>query len=647
VDEVAFGRYRLIELIGEGGMGKVYKAHDTMMDRDVAIKVLPPELATEPGYEQRFRREAHTAARLTEPHIIPIHEAGEIDGRLYLVMPVVDGIDVASLLKRDGPMSPELTVKVIEQLAAALNAAHKHGLVHRDVKPSNALMTSEEFVYLIDFGIAHDASATKLTRTGITVGTWAYMAPERFTEGTADGRADVYALAAVLYECLTAHMPFPGDTLPQQMHAHLYQEPPRPSTQRPGIPSGFDDVIARGMAKKPDQRYQTATELAAAARDANTVPIQRPTPSPAPHQPPPEPPASPVPTPAFAYEQRPQPPPSPWAAPAAAQLRPQPATYYAPQFGSPAPQDQRPRSPMPPHPAPPIPARAGGISRRTTIALVAGAVALVVVIAAAVGIPALSKHQPSESAQTVLPFNGLKYPDSVAVDSSGTLYVVDGNNNRVLKLAAGSSTQEVLPFTDLKSPQGVAVDSAGTVYVADSGNRVLKLAAGSSSQTVLPFNGLKFPEGVAVDSTGTVYVADAGNYRVLKLAAGSSTQAVLPFTDLKELNYPKGMAVDSTGTLYVTDRGHNRVMMLAAGSATPTALRFTDLKSPEGVAVDSAGTVYVADGGNNRVLKWAGSSNQTVLPFNGLNAPAGVAVYAGNVYAVDGGNHRVLKLPVQ
>jgi serine/threonine protein kinase len=117
-------------LIGEGGTGKVYKAHDTMMGRDVAIKVLPPELATEPGYEERFRREAYTAARLTEPHIVPIYEAGEIDGRLYLVMPVIEGVDVHSLLQRDGPMSPPWPVQVIEQLAAALNAAHKHGLVH-------------------------------------------------------------------------------------------------------------------------------------------------------------------------------------------------------------------------------------------------------------------------------------------------------------------------------------------------------------------------------------------------------------------------------------------------------------------------------------------------------------------------------------
>ena len=160
-----------------------------MIGRDVAIKVLPAELRATPGYEERFRREAHAAARLTEPHIIPIYDTGEIDGRLYLVMPIIDGVDVHSVLQREGPLSPTRAVGVIEQLAAALNVAHNHGLVHRDVKPSNALMTGDEFVYLIDFGIANDASATKLTQTSSIIGTFAYMAPERFVTGTADARA--------------------------------------------------------------------------------------------------------------------------------------------------------------------------------------------------------------------------------------------------------------------------------------------------------------------------------------------------------------------------------------------------------------------------------------------------------------------------
>ncbi|OBA80498.1 hypothetical protein A9W99_16890 [Mycobacterium sp. 1164966.3] len=268
MDEVVFGRYRLLSLIGEGGMGKVYRAHDTEIGRDVAIKVLPPELGAEPGYRERFRREAHIAARLNEPHIIPIHDTGEIDGRLYLVMPIIEGVDVHALLQRDGAMIPERAVQVIEQLAAALDAAHEAGLVHRDVKPSNALVTRKDFVYLIDFGIAHDAAATKLTQTGSIVGTFAYMSPERLESGGGDARSDVYALACVLYECLTGAQPFGGDSMEQQVVAHLTMDPPKPSDVNPGIPRGFDEVIATGMAKKPDQRYQSAGELAAAARRA-------------------------------------------------------------------------------------------------------------------------------------------------------------------------------------------------------------------------------------------------------------------------------------------------------------------------------------------------------------------------------------------
>ncbi len=266
--DTEFGRYRLLGLIGEGGMGKVYRAHDTAIDRDVAIKVLPADLANEPGYRERFRREAHTAARLNEPHIIPIYDTGEIEGQLYLVMPVIDGVDAHGLLKRDGAMPPERAVRVIEQLAAALDAAHAQGLVHRDVKPSNALISPSDFAYLIDFGIARGAAGTKLTSTGAVVGTLAYMAPERFATGTAERSSDVYSLACMLYECLIADQPYPGNSMEQQIASHLYSDPPRPSEHRPSVPVGFDEVIARGMAKSPDLRYQCAGDLAAAARAA-------------------------------------------------------------------------------------------------------------------------------------------------------------------------------------------------------------------------------------------------------------------------------------------------------------------------------------------------------------------------------------------
>ena len=279
MEETSFGRYRLLSLIGEGGMGQVYKAHDAMMDRDVAIKVLPPELAAEPGYENGSGVEAHTAARLTEPHIVPIYEAGEIDGRLYLVMPVIER-HRRHRLQRDGPMSPQRAVHMIEQLAAALDAAHAVGLVHRDVKPSNALVTGRDFVYLIDFGIAHDVAATKLTQNRRDRRHPGLHGPRALHHRHRDARSDVYALACVLYECLTGAQPYPGDSMEQQVAGHLTLDPPRPSARRPDLPVGFDEVIARGMAKDPDQRYQSARELATAARRALT---EVPTPTHNPH----------------------------------------------------------------------------------------------------------------------------------------------------------------------------------------------------------------------------------------------------------------------------------------------------------------------------------------------------------------------------
>ena len=278
-----FGRYRLMDLLGRGGMGEVWRARDTEADRIVAVKVLPAQLAHDDVFKQRFRREAHVAAQLTEPHVVPIHSYGEIDGRLYVDMRLIEGRDLQAILAK-GPLNPARAVMIVDQVAKALQAAHNVGLVHRDVKPSNVLVAEYDFAYLIDFGIARGVGQTGLTNTGSMIGTWAYMAPERFSSGTADARADIYALACVLHECLTGSRPFPGDSLEQQLTGHLTVPPPRPSVARRGVPQTFDAVIAKGMAKDPDQRYRTTIELADAARSAATTPIPRLPPTPPPEQ---------------------------------------------------------------------------------------------------------------------------------------------------------------------------------------------------------------------------------------------------------------------------------------------------------------------------------------------------------------------------
>lgn len=271
-----FGPYRLNWLIGRGGMGEVHNAFDERHNRYVALKLLSAEVSADGELSARFRREARIVAMLRHPHVVPVHSFGEIDGRFYLDMRLIEGADLATILDA-GNLSPERAVAIIEQVAGALAAAHDEGLVHRDVKPSNVLISrhsgSTEYAYLVDFGIARSVDAPALTRDDFPVGTLAYMAPERFRGGPPATAGDIYALACLLFECLTAQRPFTVSSLPDLLYAHLEAPPPSPSLATPTVSSAFDEVIARGMAKDPARRYRTTTELAVAAREALTADI--------------------------------------------------------------------------------------------------------------------------------------------------------------------------------------------------------------------------------------------------------------------------------------------------------------------------------------------------------------------------------------
>ncbi|MEV6554600.1 protein kinase [Nocardia sp. NPDC051756] len=263
-----FGPYELRSLLGKGGMGEVYEAYDTVKDRVVAVKLLHEELAGDPAYQVRFRRESQAAARVAEPHIVPIHDWGVIDGVLFIDMQLVPGVDLRTLLRKEGPLSPERAVGIIEQIAGALDAAHAGGLVHRDVKPANILVTAADYAYLADFGIAHTEGDSAVTVVGMAVGSYIYMAPERFDVAQVTGRADIYSLSCVLHECLTGASPFPAASMNVLIRSHLSETPPRPSSQQAGIPAGLDAVISRGMAKDPADRWPTAAAMALAARAA-------------------------------------------------------------------------------------------------------------------------------------------------------------------------------------------------------------------------------------------------------------------------------------------------------------------------------------------------------------------------------------------
>jgi serine/threonine-protein kinase len=263
-----FGPYELQALIGVGGMGEVYRAYDTVKERLVAIKLLRAEMAVDPNFQERFRRESRVAARLQEPHVIPVHDFGDIDGTLYIDMRLVEGASLKDELRAHGALPPTRSVSIIAQVASALDAAHASDLVHRDIKPENVLLTPDDFTYLVDFGIAHAGGEATVTMTGLVIGSCAYMATERFSGQRGGPAADVYSLTCLLYECLTGRPPFEAGDIRQMMTAHMFSPPPRPSIMRRGIGRAFDDVIARGMAKRPGDRYASAGELAKAAAEA-------------------------------------------------------------------------------------------------------------------------------------------------------------------------------------------------------------------------------------------------------------------------------------------------------------------------------------------------------------------------------------------
>lgn len=255
-----FGPYHLKRLLGRGGMGEVYEAEHTVKEWTVAVKLMTAEFSKDPVFRERMKREARIAGRLQEPHVVPIHDYGEVDGQMFLEMRLVEGTDLDSVLKRFGPLTPPRAVAIITQIASALDAAHADGVMHRDVKPQNILITRDDFAYLVDFGIASATTDEKLTQLGTAVGTWKYMAPERFSNDEVTYRADIYALACVLHECLTGAPPYRADSAGTLVSSHLMGPIPQPSAIRPGIPKAFDAVVARGMAKKPEDRYASVVD---------------------------------------------------------------------------------------------------------------------------------------------------------------------------------------------------------------------------------------------------------------------------------------------------------------------------------------------------------------------------------------------------
>src|SRR5437588_7210708 len=267
------GKYKILATLGQGGMARVYRARQENLDREVAVKVLPPWFAADRNFVERYNLEARLVARLSDPNIVTVHDADEYMGHLYIVMQLVDGGTLKQRLDQLQAINQKMDVveatRIFTQLASSLSYAHENGIIHRDVKPVNVLMDRTGRPVLSDFGIAKALVGSQgLSRQASGVGTPEYMSPEQCQGGPVDGRADIYALGVMLFESLTGRLPFMGDNYPALAHSHIYETPPHPSAINPTLDPAVSRVILKALIKNPAQRYRQASDMAEALERA-------------------------------------------------------------------------------------------------------------------------------------------------------------------------------------------------------------------------------------------------------------------------------------------------------------------------------------------------------------------------------------------
>ncbi len=403
--------YRVERLLGSGGMGTVYLAEQESLKRPVALKLLSPQLTADETFRARFRREGEVQAALDHPHIVPIYEAGESGDGLYIAMRYVRGCTLKDLVE-NGELDPGRTLRLLAPVAAALDAAHASGLIHRDVKPQNILVDQTDWPYLADFGLTRGGGAAGPTRTGQLVGTFAYIAPEQIKGQRASPRSDQYALAAVLFECLAGEVAHDYDSDAALLYAKVHEEPPALSARTAKLAPELDAVLARGMARDPDERYPSATALLEAAGDAldraTAAPLAA---APVAAPPPPPPPPPPVPSPPVIVAPPVLPPPP--VAPAAPLIRGQATVLLddAPVLPEPPVPRERPRISAPEFRLPARPQVSVPSLRVPPQLLVAlGAIALAVAGFAAAG--GLSSGEPAPRTASVGALGGLSLPSA-------------------------------------------------------------------------------------------------------------------------------------------------------------------------------------------------------------------------------------------
>jgi YVTN family beta-propeller protein len=549
------GGYRIDGVAGQGGMGVVYRATQLGLDRPVALKVIAVELANNLDFRNRFKSEAQLAASIDHPNVVPVFEAGEADGVLYLAMRYVEGTDLRTLVDREGGLPPERAVRIIWQVAAALDAAHRRGLVHRDIKPPNVLISDDgdEHAYLTDFGLTkHAAAVGGITRTGQFVGTPDFVAPEQIRGEAADARADVYALGGVLFHALTGRTPFPRDSELAKMYAHLSDPAPAASALAPAVPAALDGVIGTAMAKDPDDRYASTGDLARAAwaaLEGDAAPEQ----------------AGSVATGAAAPGQAPRVPDTP------APRTPPPASMVT------APPSAAEAEPPPP-PAKPKPAGPAGWPRRRRLALLIALPALLLVAGTVAALGAaglLSGSGDDEQAAATPPAATVTPPPTQKADT----------------------TPKVVKTIDVPGgPDGVAVDG-DKVFVSAAENGTLNQIDGKTNALVgEPVDVGESPDGIA-GGKGVVWVADAKGSNLQRL----STDPEL----VKVANVPVGKDAQGVSLgpqlVWVSNTGDDTVQRVDRASATPVGGPIGVGDQPLGIFVGSK--VWVTNFGDDTLSK--------------------------------------------
>ena len=573
------GGCRIEAVIGRGGMGVVYRARQLDLDRDVAVKVIAPELVEDAQTRTRFLTEARAAGAIEHPNVVPVHGVGVAEGRAYLVMRYVAGDDLRTLVRRDGPLSPRQAAAVAEQLGDALDAIHAAGYVHRDVKPQNVMIGADGHVYLSDFGLAKEALATSGPTTAEHwVGTLDYVAPEQIRGERVDARADVYALGGVLCFMLSGRVPFERPTDEAKLWAHVHDAPPVLSELRPGLPPALDAVVARALAKDPAARQAAAGDLGRAARDAAEGRM--------PH--------STVTTrlPPSATRRRPR---APWRALAALALVAAAGGLAFVLLGNvderePAPADRDEASATPAASPAPRVSEPFPVGNRPRAAVVAGGAVWV-----------LSIHEERVTrldTETGMPKGRQPNTGTGATSlaaADGTVWVAKGTTGTVLAFDARTGTEiEASRFTALLPPVLVAADRSGLWVLGRAGrpDEPATLYRYDPDGTG-PTWSKTFPDGVlALTAGGGAAWAALGDRKLARVAPSGATTVPATLTGQADhLAYAAGRvwaSIPSEDTIERIDLGEGREVQIAAG------------RNPAGIAV-AGGLAYVASQARARV----------------------------------------------